>query len=145
MADTSQPAHVYVLLGSGDGTFTSAVPYPAGTFFPLMDTIGDFDGDGRPDLAVGNADGAVYILLGNGNGTFRSGVSFKIAVPQDSPSYIAPADFDSDGVLDLAISSSGGTVSVYLGKGDGTFTLKFIIRQQLLYIFANHHRLQRRR
>ena len=42
--------------------------------------MGDFNGDGKPDLAVANAGDAVSVLLGNGNGTFQPAVNYRRAV-----------------------------------------------------------------
>jgi hypothetical protein len=81
--------------------------------------VGDFNGDGSPDLVVANADSAsLSILLGNGDGTFTLGST--LAVDPD-PYSVAVGDFDRDGTQDLAVTSSNGTVSVLLGNGDGTF------------------------
>jgi hypothetical protein len=83
-------AGVSVLLGNGDGTFQHAVTYPAGTFFPECVAVGDFNGDGVPDLAVANAGtqyaGTVSILLGNGDGTFRPAVNYAAGATARSTS-----------------------------------------------------------
>ena len=80
--------------------------------------VGDFNGDGKPDLAVTNSfgNGSVGVLLGNGAGTFQPVVQYPVS---GNPGYLATADFNGDGVADLAIGA--GTLSVLLGKGDGTF------------------------
>jgi hypothetical protein len=63
---------VSILLGNGDGTFQAHVDYPTGQA-PTSLAIGDFNGDGKLDLAVTNQDdNTVSILLGNGDGTFKS-------------------------------------------------------------------------
>ena len=87
--------------------------------------IGDFDADGRTDLAVANRSGnSVSILLGNGDGTFQPRTDFAAG---PGPISITRADFDRDGALDLAVadvntSSFGpGRISILLGHGDGTF------------------------
>jgi uncharacterized protein (TIGR03437 family) len=117
-----------VLLGNGDGTFLSAGVYPAnaGTIpldaSPAAVVVGDFNGDGRPDIAVANTilsapTHAISVLLGNGDGSFRP-VAFYAAGSQ--PSSIVEGDFNGDGIVDLAV---GGIdqVNVLLGNGDGTF------------------------
>jgi len=85
--------------------------------------VGDFNGDGKPDLAVSGDDsagnGAVEILLGNGDGTFRSAGVIPVGLPA---TRIAQADFNRDGKLDLAVSvGTNGQVMILLGHGDGSF------------------------
>ncbi|HLJ48609.1 MAG TPA: FG-GAP-like repeat-containing protein [Bryobacteraceae bacterium] len=113
-------SYVSVLLGNGDGTLQAPVNLSVGTF-PQSVAIGDFNGDGKPDLAVA-ADDALYLLLGNGNGTFHAPVSLLSGT---GLSVIA-ADFNGDGKLDLALgqfaqASGKGTVAVLMGNGNGTF------------------------
>jgi uncharacterized repeat protein (TIGR01451 family) len=77
---------------------------------------GDFDGDGRNDLAVLHAAG-VSIRRGNGNGTFVDGVTLG-----DTPAGMAAGDFDRDGDLDFAVTVNGSDhVVVTPGNGDATF------------------------
>ena len=82
--------------------------------------VGDFNGDGKPDLAVANyAPGTISVLLGNGNGTFQPHVDYATG---RYPESVAVADFNRDGKLDLAVANNGSnTVSILLGNGDGTF------------------------
>ncbi len=94
---------------------------------------GDFNGDGVPDLAVTQGpfatsanpfpQGNVVILLGKRDGTFGQPVTFPAGPIYNS--YLATADFNGDGVADLAlthtVSKGAGRVGVLLGKGDGSF------------------------
>jgi hypothetical protein len=110
---------VSVLLGNGDGTFQPQVAYAVGDL-PLAITVGDFNGDGKPDLAVANfAEDTVSVLLGNGDGTFQAATRL---VAGSQPMAITVGDVNGDGKLDLLVGNVGnGTVSVLLGNGDGTF------------------------
>ena len=126
---------VAVMLGNGDGTFQHGPSYPplvnfaAGSFTsppfvqiiqPQLLAVGDFNGDGTPDLTVANyGDGTVGVLLGYGDGTFQPMTSYASGL---NPSSVVVGDFNGDGKLDLAASDGGAnTISVLLGNGDGTF------------------------
>ncbi len=117
-------SHVTILLGNGDGTFTQAPgsPIAVGTG-PDALAVGDFNGDGKLDLAVANAVSSnVTILLGNGDGTFTQAPGSPISVDL-GPDGIVAGDFNGDGKLDLAVAASGiSHVDILLGNGDGTFT-----------------------
>jgi len=100
--------------------FLQAPQYPTGKN-PQAVAAGDFNEDGKPDLAVANSGGnSVSILLGNGDGTFTTGASLTTGT---NPQGVAVADFNGDGHLDLAVTNFGSnSISVYFGKGDGTFS-----------------------
>ena len=100
-------------------SFHTVPTYGAGTG-PQSVAIGDFNGDGNPDLAVANnSSNNVSVLLGNGDGTFRTRVDYAAGT---GPQSIVTGDFNGDGKLDLAIANNGANnVSVLLGYGDGTF------------------------
>ena len=87
---------------------------------PQSVTTGDFNRDGKTDLAVANAGSDnVSVLLGNGDGTFHAAVNYDAGT---SPSSVTTGDFNGDGKTDLAVANAASnTVSVLLGNGDGTF------------------------
>jgi len=115
---------VSVLLGDGTGAFAVA-NYPAGDG-PTSVAVGDLNRDGKLDLAIVNQrEDTISILLGNGAGGFEPPPSFIPISVQDYPNYVIVEDFNQDGVLDLALTSSfggsPGTVSILLGYGTGFF------------------------
>jgi len=134
VTSTCDAGAVGVLLGNGDGTFQAAVNYTSGGLSPSSVVVGDVNGDGKPDLLVGNiymgngnySRGSVGLLLGNGDGTFLGPVSFDSG--GEYAYGVAVGDINGDGKLDLFVANfcadstcASGGVAVFLGKGDGSF------------------------
>jgi hypothetical protein len=115
----AKPETAAILLGNGDGTFSAAQAFDVGQG-PSSIAVGDFDGDGKLDLAVTNlTDDTVSVLLGNGDGTFQTQ---QVNTTGAAPMAVAVGDFNGDGKLDLAVANStDNTISVLFGNGDGTF------------------------
>jgi uncharacterized repeat protein (TIGR01451 family) len=124
----------WVLLGNGDGTFTvSSFTTANGTnhgAFPTSALIADFDGDGKPDLALiydwvsagapSTPIGLLQIMPGNGDGTFGAAVTYPVA---QGTTFGVVGEFNGDGESDVALGNPDSTgFSVLLG-GDHT-TLK---------------------
>jgi hypothetical protein len=133
--DTQQgygPGSLAILLGNGNGTLASPVQYDVGNGATSV-VVGDFNGDGELDLAVGQT--AVYgsassvsILLGYGGGYFLPAVNYALGTVHQIS--LAAGDFNGDGIPDLAITNNDfpgpeeiDTVSILAGNGDGTFLL----------------------
>lgn len=115
---------VAILAGVGDGTFAPVTGSPISVAGgPSQVVVGDFNGDGKLDLAITNStNNTVTILLGNGDGTFTQAAGSPISVG-NSPDAIVAADFLNNGKLDLAVANSAdNTVTILLGNGDGTFS-----------------------
>ena len=115
---------VTILEGNGTGGFTQPTgsPFAAGTS-PMGLVAGDFDGDGRIDLAISSSgDDKVSILLGDPTKTFKTAVAYSAGT---APTAIALADFNGDGIADLTVinptATGNKTQSVLIGNGDGTF------------------------
>ncbi len=111
-------SEVSVLLGNGDGTFQTRRAFAAGEI-PTSVVVGDFNRDGRPDLAVANYGSSnLSVLLGNGDGTFQA--AQNIVAPISSLNPLTTGDFDGDHNLDLVVSGLG-SLAVLRGNGDGSF------------------------
>jgi len=120
---------VSIFLGNGDETFQTPTTLVTGNA-PTSIVAEAFNPSNTAfiDLAVTNsADNTLQIFLGNGKGAFTNGVTYNTGV---TPVYVASADLDLDGNLDLAVADSGAatstnsvgnSISVFLGNGDGTF------------------------
>jgi hypothetical protein len=121
---------VSILLGQGDGAFQKKSNYVAGVFARSV-TSGDFDGDGILDLAVAGmqeqfpSPASVSILPGIGDGAFKSPAKYPIAV--GLPQSVAVADFNADGIPDLAVGADTG-FHIFTGRGNGAFEPDFWLR-----------------
>jgi hypothetical protein len=129
-----QNGAVSVLLGNGNGTFQPAQIYASAGYYTNSVVVGDFNGDGSPDLALASQcqdgscqNGGVSVLLGNGNGTFQTALNYSSGGSEADS--VAVTDLDGDGEADLVVSNlcrsatdcGSGVVSSLLGKGDGSF------------------------
>ena len=127
--DVDPGAGMTVLLGNGDGSFQSPI-YVVQAAYNHYVAVGDFNGDGKLDLAIStlrNTTG-VSVFLGNGNGTFQP---YTVYATQSLVNSIALGDLNGDHIPDLVLATGGiggdsglkssGAVSVMLGNGDGTF------------------------
>ena len=127
---------VGVMLGNGDGTFRPRVSFPAGAQSQDL-AAGDFNSDGRMDLAVSliSAEFSLALLTGNGDGTFNAPVTFANTATQDDSPAIVATDLDNDGRLDVVLAHmlscfvspcvAARNITVMLGFGDGTFQTPF--------------------
>ncbi len=118
---------VYVLLGTGAGAFSAPVSYPGG-LGPTEVIVGDFNNDGKPDLAIADAGdyvnpstGGVTILLGDGKGGFHAAPNPGSGPALVFPNGIAGGDLNGDGNLDVVVTDQALGLTVLYGAGDGTF------------------------
>lgn len=114
---------------SNESWFTVSAPDSA--LFRLRETgtdaraqkmlTGDFNRDGKIDVALTDQAGNVEVLISKGDGTFRKPVDYLLGLYYNTG--IVAGDFNNDGILDLASTYgvSSPMLAVLLGNGDGTF------------------------
>src|SRR5262249_20330629 len=115
---------ISILLGIGDGSFQAPASF-ALSGGPNMLAVGGFNSDKLRDVVVSQPSGfsnvgSISEFFGKGDGTFQSAAKINTT----SPNSVVAADFDRDGILDLAViggSFGGNMLSIFLGNGDGTF------------------------
>jgi hypothetical protein len=113
-------------------SFASPVSYAVGSF-PIDGALGDFNGDGKPDLAVANnSTSNISVLLGNGDGTF--GVKTDYDVGQFAYGVVI-TDLNSDGKLDIVAETS-------IGLSEGSLeTVTALFRPTSIICFRVWHNL----
>ena len=115
---TTQYCGISILLGNGLGSFSSSTNFNAGNY-PISVTSGDFNLDGKIDLATANVGEAnLSVLLGDGSGNFSAPTTFSTGL---YPNSILNCDFNSDGSLDLVTANGSDDISVLIGNNTGSF------------------------
>jgi len=131
--DCNHKGAAVVMLGNGDGTFGALQAFGTGGSYPASIAVADVNHDGKLDLVLNNAEsaadndtGSVAVLLGNGDGTFQVAQDYDMG--GFNGGTLAVADLNGDGNPDVAVANAcadatceTSSVSVLLGRGDGTF------------------------
>src|SRR5690606_22519881 len=118
---------VRLLIGNGDGSFAAATTAYQGALVHALAT-GDFNGDGFLDFAFasegssGGGTNGVQVVLGDGVGGFGPATGYTTTLT-GARGDVWGADLNKDGILALGVANTdlAGTISVLVGKGDGSF------------------------
>lgn len=111
----------------GSQTYGSGPKLTSGIGHPEGVVVADFNGDGKPDIAVSNFDtNTIAVFLNNGSGSFGAPVVTQVQLTSSLGLNVGPlvvGDFNEDGKPDLVVSTVAGSQAsiVLLGNGDGTF------------------------
>ena len=125
--------NVGVFLGCGDGSFTDPTISSSGyDSSPNYAVAGDFNKDGRLDLAVANfGTASVAVLLGYGNGSFGN-LQIYSTGNDSQPLTVKVSDFNNDNQLDIIVTDFISTnVGVFFGYSDGAFASMSIVSMGL--------------
>ena len=126
--------NIGVFLGHGDGTFEEQVPsFTGGYYYPYFFTIGDFNGDHRPDVAIAyDVQNAVGVLFGNGNGNLGNLAKYMVG-NVGAFKRITVGDMNGDGRMDIVAGSTEPySVSVLIQYGHGEFQVQTVLSIGLL-------------
>ena len=130
--DYVAPGDLKILLGIGDGTFSTLPDWPIGVASRSL-VVEDLNGDAIPDVVSAHIGSSASLLsnrimvsLGNGDGTFMPPVAYSVGA--FSPIYVRLGDVNGDGIIDAVTANydSGtftpGSLSILSGNSDGTFS-----------------------
>lgn len=110
-------AGTFILVNNGNGTFQPAMGYNPAAGGPV---VGDFDRDGRADMAEVNFDDGIAVLFGKGDGFFRTSNAYSW---KPYVNAVAAGDLNGDGKPDLAVTNRDfHSVGIMLGEGGGRFS-----------------------
>ncbi len=134
LADGATGGSISILFGTNDGTFTDHLQIPitdgnGADYVPAGLAGGDFNGDGRLDLAVtagGSNLADVHVYLNTASGAVNFSYSTTVVSGGIPAVAVVAEDLDKDGNLDLGVGNNVDTtgfgVSIFMGNGDGTFS-----------------------